>query len=281
MTVIYNPNTGIIAKIIFKIEIKKKNKEFESNNSCSSVSFVSTPFPLVCIALSDWISLITPWMSHKNISVLTHEMSWKLRMRRSKEGSTDVTLRGFRSSGNERGLDYSSWHIDRLKSLLTCVWRATNLDHWAAKNLSNRRRITGGVFDRISSVAETVGQAYIYQPDKQESSQIKSYLVICWQHFLLRNSANQSHLKWFDYLKVFSATSSVQTLILCEYWAVWEARVTGPHQTPQIVKLKLKLGSHGKPGAGFRENQKVFTAVVSNPGPSISAGFQKNQKHLR
>lgn len=53
MTVIYNPNTGIIAKIIFKIEIKKKNKEFESNNSCSSVSFVSTLFLLVCIALSD------------------------------------------------------------------------------------------------------------------------------------------------------------------------------------------------------------------------------------
>lgn len=52
MTVIYNPNTGIVAKIIFKIEIKKK-KSFESNNSCSSVSLVSTPFLLVCIALSD------------------------------------------------------------------------------------------------------------------------------------------------------------------------------------------------------------------------------------
>lgn len=53
MTVIYNPNTGIIAKIIFKIEIKKK-KEFESNNSCSSVSFVSTHFPsgLYCV---EWL----------------------------------------------------------------------------------------------------------------------------------------------------------------------------------------------------------------------------------
>lgn len=27
MTIIYNPNIGIIAKIIFKIEIKKKKKE--------------------------------------------------------------------------------------------------------------------------------------------------------------------------------------------------------------------------------------------------------------
>lgn len=55
MTIIYNPNIGIIAKIIFKIEIKKKKKkkQFQSNNSCSSVSFVSTPFLLVCIALSD------------------------------------------------------------------------------------------------------------------------------------------------------------------------------------------------------------------------------------
>lgn len=53
MTIIYNPNNGIVAKIIFKIEIKKKNKEFESNNSCFSLSFVSTPFPLVCIVLSD------------------------------------------------------------------------------------------------------------------------------------------------------------------------------------------------------------------------------------
>lgn len=50
MTVIYNPNIGIIAKIIFKVEIKKKIEEFQSNNSCSSVSFVSTPFLRVCIA---------------------------------------------------------------------------------------------------------------------------------------------------------------------------------------------------------------------------------------
>lgn len=75
MTVIYNPNTGIIAKIIFKIETKKKIRSFESNNSCSSVSFVSTPFLLVRIALSDWSSLITPWMNHRNISVPTREMN--------------------------------------------------------------------------------------------------------------------------------------------------------------------------------------------------------------
>lgn len=50
MTIIYNPNIGITAKIIFKVEIKKKVEEFQSNSSCSSVSFVSTPFLLVCIA---------------------------------------------------------------------------------------------------------------------------------------------------------------------------------------------------------------------------------------
>lgn len=56
MTVIYNPNTGFIAKIIFKIEIKKENREFESNNSCSSIPLVSAPFLLVCIGLSDPIT---------------------------------------------------------------------------------------------------------------------------------------------------------------------------------------------------------------------------------
>ncbi len=50
MTVIYNPNTGIIAKIIFKIEIKKKKiRSLKATVVCSSVSFVSTPFLLVCI----------------------------------------------------------------------------------------------------------------------------------------------------------------------------------------------------------------------------------------
>lgn len=67
MTVIYNTNTGIITKIIFKIEIKFLKKK-ESNNSCL-IGFVSTPFPLICITLSDWNSLITPWMNHKNKSV--------------------------------------------------------------------------------------------------------------------------------------------------------------------------------------------------------------------
>lgn len=35
MTVIYNPNTGTVAKIIFKIEIKTENKD--DNNSCPLV----------------------------------------------------------------------------------------------------------------------------------------------------------------------------------------------------------------------------------------------------
>lgn len=35
MTVIYNPNTGTVAKIIFKIEIKTENKD--GNNSCPLV----------------------------------------------------------------------------------------------------------------------------------------------------------------------------------------------------------------------------------------------------
>lgn len=99
MTIIYNPNIGIIAKVIFKVEIKKKNEEFQSNDSCSSVSFVSTPFLLVCIALSDWSSPYTPWMNHKKISVLTQEMSWKLWTQRGKVGSTEVTLCSFWSAG--------------------------------------------------------------------------------------------------------------------------------------------------------------------------------------
>lgn len=35
MTVIYNPNTGTVAKIIFKVEIKTENKD--DNNSCPLV----------------------------------------------------------------------------------------------------------------------------------------------------------------------------------------------------------------------------------------------------
>lgn len=42
MTVIYNPNTGIIAKFTFKIEIKKNDKE--SNNNSSLVCFVCDTF---------------------------------------------------------------------------------------------------------------------------------------------------------------------------------------------------------------------------------------------
>lgn len=54
MTSIYNPNIGITAKIIFKVEIKKKEiEEIQSNKNCSSVSFVSTPFLLVGTASSD------------------------------------------------------------------------------------------------------------------------------------------------------------------------------------------------------------------------------------
>lgn len=91
MTIIYNPNICIIAKIIFKVEIKKKKiEEIQSNNSCSSVSFVSTPFLLVRTASSDWGSPYAPWMRHKNISVLTQEMSWKLQMQQGKEGNTKV-----------------------------------------------------------------------------------------------------------------------------------------------------------------------------------------------
>lgn len=51
MKSIYNPNIGIIAKIIFNLEMKKNN-EFPNNN-CSSVNVVSTPFLLLCVELSD------------------------------------------------------------------------------------------------------------------------------------------------------------------------------------------------------------------------------------
>lgn len=89
MTSIYNPNIGITAKIIFKVEIKKKEiEEIQSNKNCSSVSFVSTPFLLVGTASSDRGSPYAPWMSHEKISVLTQEMSWKVRTQQGKEGNT-------------------------------------------------------------------------------------------------------------------------------------------------------------------------------------------------
>lgn len=45
MTVIYNPNTGIIAKVTFEIELKKNQKESNNNNNNSSlVCFVCDTF---------------------------------------------------------------------------------------------------------------------------------------------------------------------------------------------------------------------------------------------
>lgn len=41
MTAIYNPTTGIIAKVTFEIEIRKMMEEI---NNSSLVCFVSTPF---------------------------------------------------------------------------------------------------------------------------------------------------------------------------------------------------------------------------------------------
>lgn len=43
MTAIYNPTTGIIAKVTFEIEIRKMMEEI---NNSSLVCFVSTPLPL-------------------------------------------------------------------------------------------------------------------------------------------------------------------------------------------------------------------------------------------
>lgn len=181
MTVIYNPNTGIIAKIIFKIEIKKKISSLKATivvlqsvlSAHLSFWFVLRWETETPSSLPEWVTKISPY--------------WRTRWARNCD--CNGARRGammwhcsFWSLGNEHGLDYSSWHIDRLKSLLTCAWRATNPDHRAAENISNTRSITWGVFGGINGFAENVSWAYTYQPDQQESirtAQIESYSVIC------------------------------------------------------------------------------------------------------
>lgn len=51
MTIIYNPNIGIIAKIIFKVEIKKKSRGVSKQQQLFFSQFCQHTFPsgLYCV----------------------------------------------------------------------------------------------------------------------------------------------------------------------------------------------------------------------------------------
>lgn len=75
MTVIYNPNTGTVAKIIFKIEIKTENKD--DNNSCPLVhlsTHLSLCFELHGVTEAPLPSLCEP--AAKILYLCTDQMSW-------------------------------------------------------------------------------------------------------------------------------------------------------------------------------------------------------------
>lgn len=149
-------------------------------------------------------------------------------------------------------------------NLYWLVWRATNRNHWALKAFTktseHKRRVWPNKYRECRPGLQLpVGQAGI------RFWQYRSSLILVI--FL------NYKLGWFQYLETFSACQvcKLQTLFLWLYWQVLEAGI--------LIKVKLKLGRPGKPGSEFRENQRVLTAVVSNPGPG-SAGFHDNQQHL-
>lgn len=96
MTAIYNPTTGIIAKVTFEIEIRKMMEEI---NNSSLVCFVSTPFTfgLVFHWATDTPSSL-PARIAKNTSRWAESGEWG-------ESSERVVPMGhFSSLVNERGL---------------------------------------------------------------------------------------------------------------------------------------------------------------------------------
>lgn len=107
MTAIYNPTTGIIAKVTFEIEIRKMMEEI---NNSSLVCFVSTPFTfgLVFHRATDTPSSL-PARIAKNTSRWAGSGEW------GESSERAVPMGHFSSLVNERGRAglLFSWHISQ------------------------------------------------------------------------------------------------------------------------------------------------------------------------
>lgn len=131
MTIIYNPSTGFIAKIIFKIEIKKINKSLKATIVVLQSSVLSAHLSFWFVLC--WVTeapLLSPneWQKY----LLTQEESWRLWMQRSEREVLQWHLEVF-------GVWVMSTDWTNLNGTMTdsnlywLVWRATNRNHWALK----------------------------------------------------------------------------------------------------------------------------------------------------
>lgn len=138
MTVIYNPNIGIITKIIIISRYKlRKKRSFKATIVVLQSVFFSTPFHHHSLNESQRY-LCTDARDELEVANAAEQGEEVLKWHFEVFGVCVMSVSWTILNGT-----LTDWN---LYWLCVCVWRTTNLGHWAAENVSNRCPNTRGEF---------------------------------------------------------------------------------------------------------------------------------------